>query len=79
MKSIHIQIVPFFELLKSRKISMWEILSQLVNGEAQEILFINEEEKVLFSYILPETTEALQNDFEKFQEELQKKLLAYLN
>ena len=57
MKNIQIKASQFFELLKASDTSMWEIFSQMIDGAEKEIIFLDDEEKVLFHYILPETME----------------------
>lgn len=74
MKNIQIKASNFFELLKSRDTSMWKIFSQMIDGEEKEIIFLDEEEKVLFNYILPSTLEKLNEDREKFAKEYAEKL-----
>ena len=44
MKTIQIKAKDFFELIKLKDTSMWEIFSQMINGEEKEILFLDEEE-----------------------------------
>ena len=74
MKNIQIKASNFFELLKSRDTSMWKIFSQMIDGEEKDIIFLDEEEKVLFNYILPSTLEKLNEDREKFAKEYAEKL-----
>ena len=74
MKNIQIKASNFFELLKSRDTSMWKIFSQMIDGEEKEIIFLDEEEKVLFNYILPSTLEKLNEDREIFAKEYAEKL-----
>ena len=74
MKNIQIKASNFFELLKSRDTSMWKIFSQMIDGEEKEIIFLDDEEKVLFNYILPSTLEKLNEDREKFAKEYAEKL-----
>ena len=74
MKNIQIKASNFFELLKSRDTSMWKIFSQMIDGEEKEIIFLDEEEKVLFNYILPSTLEKLNEDREKFAKEYAEKI-----
>jgi hypothetical protein len=50
MKIIQIKANDFFELIKLKDTSMWEIFSQMIDGEEKEIIFLDEEEKVLFLY-----------------------------
>jgi len=73
MKTIKIKAKDFFELLKIKDTSMWEIFSQMIDGEEKEILFLDEEEKVLFSYILPKNLEKLEEDRKTFAKEYAEK------
>lgn len=74
MKNIQIKAKDFFELLKIRDTSMWEIFAQMVDGEEKEIVFLDEENKVLFSYVLPSTMEKLQEDQKIFAKEYAEKI-----
>ncbi len=74
MKNIQIKAKDFFELLKIRDTSMWEIFAQMVDGEEKEIVFLDEEDKVLFSYVLPSTMEKLQEDQKIFAKEYAEKI-----
>lgn len=74
MKTIQISAKQFFELLKSRDTSMWEIFAQMIDGEEKEIIFLDEEEKVLFSYVLPSNLEKLQEDQKVFAKEYAEKI-----
>lgn len=74
MKNIQIKASLFFELLKSKDTSMWEIFSQMIDGEEKELIFLDEENKMLFNYILPENLEKLNEDREKFAKEYAEKL-----
>jgi hypothetical protein len=74
MKIIQIKANDFFELIKLKDTSMWEIFSQMIDGEEKEILFLNEEEKVLFSYILPNNLEKLEEDRKTFAKEYADKM-----
>ena len=74
MKIIQIKANDFFELIKLKDTSMWEIFSQMIDGEEKEILFLNEEEKVLFSYILPNNLEKLEEDRKTFTKEYAEKM-----
>ena len=53
MKNIQIKASSFFELLKMKDTSMWEIFAQMIDAEEKEIIFLDDEEKVLFNYLLP--------------------------
>lgn len=74
MKNIQIKAKDFFELLKLKDASMWEVFSQMVDGEEKEIIFLDENEKVLFSYILPKTLEQLQEEQKIFAKEYAEKI-----
>lgn len=75
MKQIIIQADAFFNLLKEREQSMWEVFSQLIkDGEKQELIFLNDKKEVLFTYILPETLEELRKDQKVFAQEFMQKL-----
>lgn len=74
MEKVQIQAEAFFELLKMKDTSMWEIFAQMIDGKEREITFVNEEKKMLFAYILPENLEKLQQDREKFATEYAEKL-----
>lgn len=74
MKTIQIKAHDFFELLKLKETSMWDIFSQMIDGEEKQIIFLNEENEVLFSYVLPKNIEKLREDRKIFAEEFTKKL-----
>lgn len=74
MKNIQIKAKDFFELLRLRDTSMWEMFSQMVDGEEKEIVFLDENQKVLFNYILPATLEQLQQDQKVFAKEYAEKI-----
>lgn len=74
MEKVQIQAEAFFELLKMKDTSMWEIFAQMIDGKEREIVFLNEEKKMLFTYILPVDLEILQQDREKFATEYAEKL-----
>lgn len=74
MKKVQIKAEPFFEMLKIRDQSMWEIFAQLLKEEEQELIFTNEKDEILFNYILPNTIEKLKQDQEKFTKEFQEKV-----
>ena len=46
MKTIHIQAKEFFELLKLKDQSMWDIFAQMIDGEEKEKM---QEDKKLFA------------------------------
>lgn len=74
MKAIQIKAKNFFELLKLKDTSMWEIFSQMIDGEEKEIIFIDEEEKILFNYLLPKNLEKLEEDRKIFAKEYADKI-----
>ncbi|MBW8360141.1 MAG: hypothetical protein K0M63_10130 [Weeksellaceae bacterium] len=74
MKTVQIKASDFFELLKMRDTSMWEIFSQMIDSDEKELIFLDDEEKVLFSYVLPNSLEKLNEDREKFAQEYSDKL-----
>ncbi|WP_234111310.1 MULTISPECIES: hypothetical protein [Chryseobacterium] len=74
MKNIQVNATQFFELLKDRDTSMWEIFAQMVDGEEKRIIFLDDDENILFNYILPDNLEKLEEDRKKFAAEYQEKL-----
>lgn len=74
MKKIVIQAQSFFDLLKERETSMWEIFSQMLDGEEKELDFVDDNQKIIFQYILPNTAEKLEEDRIKFTEKFNEKL-----
>ncbi|MDC8103012.1 hypothetical protein ACNFU2_20715 [Chryseobacterium sp. PTM-20240506] len=78
MKKIEIKADDFFDLLRLKDVSMWEIFLQMIDGEEKEIIFIDREEKILFNYILPADKEKLEEDRKEFSKQFSEKL-SYLN
>ena len=74
MKNIQIKASSFFELLKIKDTSMWEIFAQMVDGDEKEIIFLDDDEKVLFNYLLPDNLEKLDEDRQQFAQEYSDKL-----
>ncbi|MGO4710239.1 hypothetical protein AB4Y90_14260 [Chryseobacterium sp. 2TAF14] len=74
MKKIEIKAEQFFELLKLKDTSMWSIFSQMIDGEEKEIIFLDNEEKILFNYILPSNPEKLEEDRKEFSKQFSDKL-----
>lgn len=74
MEIIEIKATPFFEFLKLKDTSMWEIFSQMINGETKKVVFLNDEGRVLFSYTLPSNLEDLEKDRKIFTKEYAEKL-----
>lgn len=80
MKKIQIQAEPFFDLLKEKNQSMWDIFEQMIQEHEQEIIFINDKQQVLFNYILPNNIDKLKEDQKKFSEEFKNKIAqVYMN
>ena len=74
MKNIQIKASSFFELLKMKDTSMWEIFAQMIDADEKEIIFLDDEEMVLFNYLLPNNLEKLEEDRKQFAEEYAEKL-----
>ena len=74
MKTIQIKATQFFELLKMKDTSMWEIFAQMIDGEEKELIFLDDEDKVLFNYVLPTNTEQLEEDRKEFSKNFSEKL-----
>lgn len=74
MTPVNIKAEPFFELLKLKGQSMWEVFAQMIKEEPQLLLFMNAEDEVLFEYVLPVTIEQLKEDQKKFSEEYAEKV-----
>ena len=71
---IQIKASAFFDLLKMKDTSMWEVFSQMIGEKEREIVFLDNEDKILFNYILPNNLEQLNKDREKFSKEYADKL-----
>ncbi|RMZ58665.1 hypothetical protein D1631_13490 [Chryseobacterium nematophagum] len=74
MQTIEIKAEQFFDLLKLKDASMWEIFAQMVDGNEKEIIFLDNEDKILFNYILPSTQDKLEEDRKEFSKEFSEKL-----
>ncbi|MBW3522018.1 hypothetical protein [Chryseobacterium sp. NKUCC03_KSP] len=74
MKKIEIKAEQFFELLKLKDTSMWSVFAQMIDGEEKEIIFLDNEEKILFNYILPSNPEKLEKDRKEFSKQFSDKL-----
>ena len=74
MQKIEIKAEQFFELLKLKDTPMWEIFSQMIDGNEKEIIFLDQEDKILFTYILPSTQEKLEEDGKEFSKQFSEKL-----
>lgn len=71
---IQIKASAFFDLLKMKDTSMWEVFSQMIGEKEKEIVFLDDEDKILFNYILPNNLQQLNMDREKFSKEYADKL-----
>ncbi|AYZ11207.1 hypothetical protein V2E39_14480 [Chryseobacterium arthrosphaerae] len=74
MQKIEIKAEQFFELLKLKDTPMWEIFSQMIDGNEKEIIFLDNEDKILFNYILPSNQEKLEEDRKEFSKQFSDKL-----
>ena len=74
MEIIQIKASAFFELLKMRDTSMWQVFAQMIGEKEKEIIFLDDEEKVLFNYVLPDNLDQLNKDREKFSKEYSEKI-----
>ncbi|ASE60278.1 hypothetical protein EGY07_14415 [Chryseobacterium indologenes] len=74
MQKIEIKAEQFFELLKLKDTSMWAIFSQMIDGNEKEIIFLDNEDKILFNYILPSDPEKLEEDRKEFSKQFSDKL-----
>ena len=53
---------------------MWSVFAQMIDGEEKEIIFLDNEEKILFNYILPSNPEKLEEDRKEFSKQFSDKL-----
>ncbi|MDQ0593740.1 hypothetical protein QFZ37_002109 [Chryseobacterium ginsenosidimutans] len=74
MQKIEIKADQFFELLKLKDTSMWDIFAQMIDGNEKEIVFLDNEDKILFNYILPSEKEKMEEDRKEFSKEFADKL-----
>lgn len=74
MKTIEIKTADFFELLKMRDVSMWDVFAQMIDGEEKEMFFLDNSNRLLFNYILPSNIDKLKADKELFAEQYAQKL-----
>ena len=74
MKKITIKANDFFELLKLKGESMWDIFAQIIDGEEKEITFVDDKDDYIFYYILPKTVEKMREDQTLFSKEYADKL-----
>jgi hypothetical protein len=79
MKKIQIKTKDFFELLKIKETSMWDIFTQMIDNEEKEIIFLDNDNNILFNYILPNNIEKLQSDKKIFIENFSLKIKESLN
>lgn len=66
MQTIEIKAQAFFEKIKERQLSMWDLLEQLIDGNEKTVLFLDEKDNVLMQYLLPATKEKLKLDQKAF-------------
>ncbi|WP_295199816.1 hypothetical protein [uncultured Chryseobacterium sp.] len=77
MQNITVKAEQFFELLKLKDTSMWEIFAQMIDGNEKELIFLDHEDTILFTYILPSNTEKLEEDRKEFAKEFADKLAKF--
>ena len=77
MKKITIKANDFFELLKLKGESMWDIFAQIIDGEEKEITFVDDKDEYLFHYVLPKTVEKMKEDQILFSKEYADKLSGF--
>lgn len=78
MTTIKIQAKQFFEQLKSHETSMWSIFAEMINSsEEQLIVFLDENEKEIAHYVLPDNIDQLNKDRKEFAEAFKGKLEAF--
>jgi hypothetical protein len=74
MQKIEIKAEQFFELLKLKDTSMWEIFAQMIDGNEKEIIFLDNKDKILFNYVLPSEKEKMEEDRKEFSKQFADKL-----
>lgn len=74
MQKIEIKADQFFELLKLKDTSMWDIFAQMIDGNEKEIIFLDNEGNILFNYILPSDKDKLEEDRAEFSKQFSEKL-----
>jgi hypothetical protein len=74
MQKIEIKADQFFELLKLKDTSMWDIFAQMIDGNEKEIIFLDHEDKILFNYVLPSEKEKMEEDRKVFSKQFADKL-----
>lgn len=75
IKTIEIKAAGFFELIRSRDVSMWQMFEEMVNeAEEQLVIFLDENDKELAHYILPTNLEQLREDQKLFAASFKEKL-----
>ncbi|WP_294216313.1 hypothetical protein [uncultured Chryseobacterium sp.] len=77
MQNITVKAEQFFELLKLKDTSMWEIFAQMIDGNEKELIFLDHEDAILFTYILASNTEKLEEDRKEFAKEFADKLAKF--
>lgn len=61
-------------MLKLQDTSMWDIFEKMIDGEEKQIVFLDKDEKVVTTYILPQTLDQLKEDKEIFSKTFAEKL-----
>lgn len=79
MQTIKIETASFFELLKNRATSMWEVFNEMMKKEEQLIIFVNKHQKEIAHYVLPNNADQLKKDQKQFAQYFKDKLKEGLN
>ncbi len=66
MQRIEILAKPFFEKIKQFDLSMWDMMEQMIDGEEKEIIFLDENNKMMMRYVLPISKDRLKQDQAEF-------------
>ena len=53
---------------------MWDVFEKMIDGEEKQIIFLDKDEKVVTTYILPQTIDQLKADKEIFNKTFTEKL-----
>lgn len=75
IKTIEIKANDFFEKIGLYNVSMWDVLSNMMNPEEEQlIIFLDQDNKEIAHYLLPTSEEQLQRDKKHFAEYFKEKL-----
>lgn len=74
MEIVSIQAEAFFEIIKLKDTSMWDLFSNMIDGTEKHLVFLNSKNQVLFDYILPKNLEDLKQNQSLFTKVFSEKL-----